>query len=66
VEVEIQRFDPVFGWQFFRDEHVVASGGTVTVGLSDPAIGLWRARANYLGSLVDSPSEVGFTYLFVS
>jgi hypothetical protein len=66
VSVEIQRFDPVFGWQYYREEHVLASGGLASVGFTPPAVGRWRAKASYEGSRTASPSAVGYTYLLVS
>jgi hypothetical protein len=66
ASVEIQRFDPVFGWQFYREEHVLVSGGSAIVPFTPPAVGMWRAKATYEGSHVASPSAVGFTYLLVS
>jgi hypothetical protein len=66
VTVEIERFDPVFGWQFYRQDHAFASGGLATVSFTPPSPGRWRAKANYLGSRTASPSAVGFTYLTVS
>lgn len=65
VRVEIQRFDPVFGWQFYREENVVASAGVADVPFAAPNVGKWRAKANYEGSLTASPSAVGHTYLLV-
>jgi len=66
VSVEIERFDPVFGWQFFSQARAFASGGLATIPFTPPAVGLWRAKANYEGSLTASPSAVGHTYLLVS
>jgi hypothetical protein len=66
VSIEIQRFDPVFGWQYYREEHIVASEGLATVPFTPPAAGQWRAKATYQGSRVASPSAVGFSYLNVS
>jgi hypothetical protein len=66
VSVEIERFDPVFGWQFYREVHTSASGGLATVPFTAPAAGMWRANATYQGSRIASPSAVGFTYLLVS
>ncbi len=66
VTVEIDRFDPVFGWQFYREEHAFVSGGTATVPFTPPAVGRWRANASYGGSRTASPSAVGFSYLLVS
>lgn len=64
--VVIERFDPVFGWQFYREEHALVSGGLATIPFIPPADGLWRAKANYEGSRTASPSAVGHTYLLVA
>jgi hypothetical protein len=66
VSVEIERFDPVFGWQFYREQQAFASGGLASIPFTAPAVGSWRAKANYAGSRTASPSAVGFTYLSVS
>jgi hypothetical protein len=66
VSVDIERFDPVFGWQFYREAHAYASGGLASVPFTPPAVGQWRAKATYEGSSTASPSAVGFTYLLVS
>jgi hypothetical protein len=66
VTVDIERFDPVFGWQFYREQHAFASGGSATLPFTPPAVGRWRARASYGGSRTASPSAVGFTYLLVA
>jgi hypothetical protein len=65
VSVRIERFDPVFGWQFYRKEQAIASAGLASVPFVPPALGMWRAKANFLGSRTASPSAVGFTYLLV-
>jgi hypothetical protein len=36
------------------------------VPFTPPAVGMWRAKANYEGSRTASPSAVGYTYLRVS
>ncbi len=66
VKVKIERFDPVFGWQFYRQEVATAQGGTAVVAFTPPAVGRWRAEAEYGGSRTSSPSAVGFTYLLVA
>jgi hypothetical protein len=66
VTVDIERFDPVFGWQFYRQSSAVARGGSASVPFTAPAVGRWRAKANYGGSRTFSPSAVGFSYLLVS
>jgi hypothetical protein len=66
VVVEIERFDPVFGWQFYRQSIAFVSEGTASVPFTPPAVGQWRAKATYKGSRTSSPSAVGFSYLLVS
>jgi hypothetical protein len=66
VTVDIERFDPVFGWQFYRQDSAVVNGGAATVAFTPPAVGRWRANASYAGSRTASPSAVGFSYLLVS
>jgi hypothetical protein len=66
VTVDIERFDPVFGWQFYREDHGFAGGGAASIPFTPPAVGRWRANASYGGSRTASPSSVGFSYLLVS
>jgi hypothetical protein len=66
VTVDIERFDPVFGWQFDHESHAFVHGGSATVQFSPPTVGRWRAKASYAGSRTFSPSAVGFSYLLVS
>jgi hypothetical protein len=65
VTIDIERFDPVFGWQFYREDHVTASGGSASDSLVAPSVGHWRAKASYGGSRTASPSAVGHRYLLV-
>jgi hypothetical protein len=62
VTLEVQRFDPVFSWQFYRQLQVQVSGGAVT----PQAVGSRRVNASYAGSRTFSPRSVGFSYLLVS
>jgi hypothetical protein len=66
VTVDIERFDPVFGWQFYRQAQAQVSEGTASIPFAPPAVGRWRVNATYAGSRTASPSAVGFTYLLVS
>ncbi len=66
VKVEVQRFDPVFGWQYYREIEAQVNEGTAAIPFTPPALGNWRANASYAGSRVASPSGVGYTYLFVN
>jgi len=64
LELEIDRFDPLTGWQFNRLIHVSAPGGNVT--WTPPALGRWRARVRFLGTLAYSPSESGYVSVLVA
>ncbi len=66
VTVDLERFDPVFGWQFYGEDRAFASEGLAAVTFTPPAVGRWRANASYAGSRTSSPSSVGFSYLLVS
>jgi hypothetical protein len=65
VTVKIERFDPVFGWQFFQQVQAQVSGGAASIPFTPPAVGRWRANATYAGSRTSSGSAVGFSYLLV-
>ncbi|HEX2084059.1 MAG TPA: hypothetical protein VHF89_00110 [Solirubrobacteraceae bacterium] len=65
VTMDVERFDPVEGWQFARRFRVRASGGTATVAFRPPAVGRWRVRARFLGTRGASPSQSGLAYLYV-
>ncbi|HVM57906.1 MAG TPA: hypothetical protein VMT74_10600 [Gaiellaceae bacterium] len=64
LELEIDRFDPLMGWQFSKLIRVPAPGGSVT--WTPPALGRWRARVRYLGTLEFSPSESGYVTVQVA
>ncbi len=66
LTVEIDRFDPVFGWQFYRQVSTSVSEGAASVPFLPLAVGRWRAKASYGGSRLSSPSAVGFSYLLVA
>lgn len=61
----IQRFDPLEGWQFFRQVRVNVGGGTGVYGFTPPTVGRYRAKAFFRGTRTASRSESGFTYLNV-
>jgi hypothetical protein len=65
VTVQIERFDPVFGWQFYRQLSAFAPGGRASLAFVPPAVGRWRAKASFAGSRTASPSAVGHRYLLV-
>jgi hypothetical protein len=58
---DVERFDPIDGWQFFRRFHT--SGGAVS--FHPPAVGKYRARGAYRGTREAAPANTGFAYLTV-
>jgi hypothetical protein len=62
VEIQIDRFDPLTGWQFTRLVRVQVGGSVTWV---PPSAGIWRVRATYLGSTNSSQSRSGYTSLTV-
>jgi len=55
--VEIDRFDPVSGWQYNRTVTVHVSGGQGSFTFTPPSTGQWLMHASFLGSHGFSPSE---------
>jgi hypothetical protein len=67
VRMQINRFDPLEGWQFFRLIHVrVGSGGVAAVGWTPPSVGRWEVRATYPGTRTSSPSRSNVARLLVA
>ena len=58
---DVERFDPIEGWQFFR--RYKTSGGAVS--FNAPAVGKYRARGSYRGTREAAPANTGFAYLTV-
>jgi hypothetical protein len=63
VELQIDRFDTLTGWQFQRIVRVRA--GT-TISWRPPAAGRWRVRARFMGTRGSAPSRSGYAYLLVA
>ena len=63
IELRIERFDTLTGWEFYRLIHVPV--GT-TVSWRPPAAGRWRVRARFLGTRESAPSRSGYAYLLVA
>jgi hypothetical protein len=56
VTVDIERFDPLAGWQFFSRRRVHAAGGRAAFAFVPPSIGRWRVFARFDGTRRASPS----------
>ena len=66
IRLQVDRFDPIEGWQFVRLFHVrVGSGGRATVSWKPTSLGRWRLHAVFMGSQTASPSKSGYAYLVV-
>jgi hypothetical protein len=57
ASIEIDRFDPLSGWQFYRQQRVTVSAGSATVPFVAPSTGQWLVHAMFLGSLTASASQ---------
>jgi hypothetical protein len=66
VTVEVDSFDPVQGWQFYRYYHVQAVGGVARMPFVAPHVGRWRATASFDGTSTASPATTGFLYALVA
>ncbi|WP_028058769.1 hypothetical protein [Candidatus Solirubrobacter pratensis] len=66
VQITLQRFDPLAGWQFFRQVEATASGGSAGISFTPPAQGRWRATAAFLGTRAAAPSQAGFAGVLVA
>ena len=66
VRLQLDRFDPIEGWQFARTFSAhVGSNGTATIFWKPPEVGRWRIHAVYMGTRAASPSSSGHAYLLV-
>ncbi len=66
VTIEIDRFDPVEHWQFYRYYHVTAVGGLASLPFVAPHIGRWRATVSFDGTRTAAPATSGFAQALVA
>jgi hypothetical protein len=66
IRLQIDRFDPLTGWHFYRLFRLQV-GGSGHAGFlwRPPAIGHWRAHAQFFGTRTASPSESGTARIVV-
>jgi hypothetical protein len=64
IVLQIERFDPLTGWQFNRT--VTLHAPTAKYSWTPPTAGRWRASAAYLGNLGSSPSRTGYSTILVA
>jgi hypothetical protein len=67
VRLEIDRFDPLTGWHFYRLYRLrLGANGRTGISWRPPAIGHWRAHASFGGTRNASPSNGGTARIVVS
>lgn len=67
LRIQVDRFDPLEGWQFFRlFSEGAGSDGSAGVAWVPPTVGRWRAHAVFFGTRTASPSSSGYARLLVA
>jgi hypothetical protein len=67
VRLELDRFDPLSGWHFYKLYRLrLAGGGHTGISWRPPAIGHWRVHASFGGTRTESPSDGGTARIVVS
>jgi hypothetical protein len=66
IRIDIERFDPLAGWQFLTRIRSHASGGHAAVSFTPPAEGRYRARGLFLRTRAATASETKLATLLVA
>jgi hypothetical protein len=67
VRLEVDRFDPLTGWHFYRLYRLrLGASGRTGISFRPPAIGHWRVHASFGGTRTASPSDGGTARIVVS
>jgi hypothetical protein len=66
VTFEVDSFDPVERWQFYRTIHAQAVHGVASISFRAPHLGRWRATVAYDGTKTASPATSGFAQILVA
>ena len=67
VRLELDRFDPLSGWHFYRLYRLRLGGnGRTGISFRPPAIGHYRVHASFGGTRTESPSDGGVARVSVS
>jgi hypothetical protein len=66
VVIVVERFDPLFGWRYVRRYRPRAAGGFASATYRPPAVGRYRATAEFRGSRGFAPSQGGTATLLVA
>ena len=66
VRIDIERFDPLAGWQFVRRVFTPAINGRASISFVPPAVGRYRVRGLFLRTLKATASETKLAHLLVA
>jgi hypothetical protein len=66
VTFEVQSFDPVERWQFYRDIHAQAVNGVASIPFVAPHVGRWRAFVSFDGTRTASPATGDVSQILVA
>jgi hypothetical protein len=66
VTVDVERFDPLAGWQFLTRYERRASGGSAAIAFTPPAVGRYRFHATFDGTRQAAPSGPSRASLLVA
>jgi hypothetical protein len=66
VRVDVERFDPLAGWQFYRRFHSRATSGHASVSFVPPGVGRYRARGLFLRTREATASATNVARLLVA
>jgi hypothetical protein len=66
VRLELDRFDPLTGWHFYRLFRLRLGNGRAGLSWRPPSIGHWRVSASFGGTRTASPSDGGTARIVVS
>jgi hypothetical protein len=66
VTLDVERFDPLAGWQFHARFRPEASRGRADVAFTPPSEGRWRVRASFDGTRTAAPSGPDEAQLLVA
>jgi hypothetical protein len=66
VRIDIERFDPLAGWQFVRRVFTPASNGSASISFLPAAVGRYRVQGLFLRTLKATASETKRAHLLVA
>jgi hypothetical protein len=66
VTFDVERFDPLAGWQFFERRRAQAVSGRAAIAFLPPSVGRWRVSARFEGTRRASPSGPSRAALLVA